>query len=516
MRESLNMLSNQVREIWRQFGASQRMSVVMSLMVAAAALGALLYWGTRPDFRVLYSNLTLTDSAQMREKLDEAKIPVKLGQSGMSISVPASKLYSARLMLAAEGLPGDSSTGFELFEQPKFGLTDFAQKVNYQRALQGELERTVTAMQGIRAARVMLVLPKEHLFSSKEERRSQASVMLTLNGSVAISDSQVQSIVHLLASSVQNLDPTQVTVTDQSGHLLTRSHSADTVMEHGNEQLDVQDRTEQRLVEKAQDILDRALGVGNSIVRVSVLLNFSDTEQRNEIFDAENRVATSERIVSEDKSVGGGRAGGRAGIVANVSVGNPADMKFATSGNKDKTEEIYMEYVVPSNVSMIRQKGVRVEQISVAVCLAQKGETIRSEAEIKAISELVSNALGVNAKRTDTIHVSEMPFVAPQQPAKLDWWERLPVGYDTIFKGMGGLVALCAVFGVGRKVKRALLASNPSLDAPINEAREEERERILKEEPLGMENHLEVVGQLAMDNPKAVAAWITNAAEWKG
>ncbi|MDF7800922.1 flagellar basal-body MS-ring/collar protein FliF [Pontiellaceae bacterium B1224] len=510
------MLSKQVREIWRQFGAPQRMSVVMSLMVATSVLAALLYWGTRPDYRVLYSNLTLTDSAQMREKLEEAKVPVKLGQSGMSISVPASKLYTARLMLAAEGLPGDSSTGFELFEQPKFGLTDFAQKVNYQRALQGELERTVTAMQGIRAARVMLVLPKEHLFSSAEERRSQASVMLTLNGATAIGDAQVQSIVHLLASSVQNLDPTQVTVTDQTGHLLTRSHNADSVMEHGNEQLDVQERTEQRLVEKAQDILDRALGIGNSIVRVSVALDFSDTEQRNEMFDAENRVATSERIVSEDKSAGGERAGGRAGIVANVSVGNPTDMKLDASGNKDKSEEIYTEYVVPSNVSMVRQKGIRIEQLSVAVCLAQKGDAARSEMEIKAISELVSNALGVSTTRSDTIHVSEMPFIAPQQPAKQDWWERLPVTYDTIFKGMGGMVALCVVFGASRKVKRALLASTPSLETPINEARDEERERILKEEPLEMENHLEAVGQLARENPKTVAAWITNAAEWNG
>lgn len=516
MRESLNILSNQVREIWRQFGVSQRMSIVTSFMVAAVALGALLYWGTRPDYRVLYSNLTLTDSAQMREKLEEAKVPVKLGQSGMSISVPASKLYAARLMLASEGLPGDSSTGFELFEQPKFGLTDFAQKVNYQRALQGELERTVTAMQGIRAARVMLVLPKEHLFSSEEERRSQASVMLTLNGSGAIGDAQVQSIVHLMASSVQNLDPAQVTVTDQSGHLLTRSHSADSVMENGNEQLDVQERTEQRLVDKAQDILDRALGTGNSIVRVSVALDFSDTEQRNEMFDAENRVATSERIVSEDKSAGGGRAGGRAGIVANVSVGSPNDMQLDASGNQDKSEEIYTEYVVPSNVSMIRQKGIRMEQLSVAVCLAQKGDAVRTEAEMTAISELVSNALGVSKTRSDTIHVTEMPFIAPQQPAKLDWWERLPVGYDTIFKGMGGLVALGAVFGASRKVKLALLASNPSLDTPINEAREEEQERILKEDPLDMENHIETVGKLARDNPKTVAAWITNAAEWNG
>ncbi len=281
MQDSLNMLSKQVREIWRQFGPSQRLSVVMSLLAVVAILGALLHWSSRPDYRVLYSNLSLTDASQMREKLDEAKIAVKLGQSGMSISVPASKLYSARLMLAAEGLPGDSSIGFELFEQPKFGLTDFAQKVNYQRALQGELERTIASMRGIRSARVMLVLPKDHLFADEEDRKAQASVLLNLNGSIALGDSQVQSIVHLLASSVQRLGPTQITVTDHTGRLLTRSHNTDDVMEHGSEQLDLQERTEKRLVEKAQAILDRAMGGGNSIVRESELLDYSDIEKRD-------------------------------------------------------------------------------------------------------------------------------------------------------------------------------------------------------------------------------------------
>ncbi len=515
MLDSLNMLSKQVREIWKQFGASQRVNVILSLMAVLGAVSGLLYWSTRPDYRVLYSNLTLADSSQMREKLEDAKIPVKLGQSGLSISVPASKLYTARLMLASEGLPQDSSTGFELFEQPKFGLTDFAQKVNYQRALQGELERTISSMQGVRSARVMLVLPKETLFATDEDRKAQASILLNLAGAISIGDAQVQSIVHIVASSVQNLDPSQVTVTDQAGNLLTRLHSADNSMEHSSEQLDVQERTEQRLVEKAQSILDRALGVGNSIVRVNVSIDFSDVEKRQETFVADGRVATSERIVTEDKSTGG-KSGGPAGVVANVSVGSPENMTVNSGAGKDKSEEITTEYVVPSDVSVIRQKGNRIENLTVAVCLAQ-GETPRDEAAIKAISDLVSNALGVNVSRSDTIHVTELPFVAPQQPAKPAWWEQLPISYDSIFKGMGGLVALCAVFGASRKVKASLVANNPSIDIPINEAREQEQEeRIMKEKPMDLQEQLDMVNQLAKDNPKTVAAWITSAAEWNG
>jgi flagellar M-ring protein FliF len=571
MRDSLNMLSKQTGEIWRQFGASQRLSIILSLLVAVATLGTLVYWSARPEYRVLYSNLTLEDSSKMREKLDEEKIPVKISQSGMSISVPASDLYTARLKLASEGLPGDSSIGFELFEQPKFGLTDFAQKVNYQRALQGELERTIGAMKGIRTARVMLVIPKEKLFSTEDERKAQASVLLNLNGALALSEDQVQSIVHLLASSVQNLEPSQVTVTDQAGHLLTDTSASGTAMDRGNDQLDVQERTEKRLVEKAQAILDRALGVGNSIVRVSVDLDFSDIEERNEAYDPENKVATSERIMTSDKttSSNGRAAGGRAGIVANVAVDNPASMKLDVGGNKDSTEELFTEYAVPLKVSMVRQNGVRLSHLSVAVCLAQVGDTARTEDQINAIAALVSNAVGVNVARADTVHVTEMPFVAPDQPAKQGWWQTLPVDYNSIFKGMGSLVGLCAVFGATRKVKGVLLASTPSLNAPIDEAHglghddseeeeaEHEHDRLIgdeildddmekaegseeetdeeseeeeaheepeeepheepEEEPevvIGLEDQLAAMAKMAKENPQNLASWIANTVDW--
>jgi len=515
MLDSLNMLSKQVREIWRQFGVPQRVSVAMSLMAAVAILGTLLYWSARPDYRVLYSNLSLEDASKMREKLDESKIPVRLGQSGMSISVPAGNLYSARLLLAADGLPGDSSTGFELFEQPKFGLTDFAQKVNYQRALQGELERTISSMQGIRSVRVMLVLPKDGLFVSDEERKAQASVLLNMNGSIVMGDGQVQSIVHLLASSVQGLAPEKVTVTDETGRLLTRSRTADDVLGSGSEQFDVQERTEKRLVAKAQDILDQALGVGNSIVRVSVDLNFSDIEERDETYDAENRVATSERIISESKSSGKG-AGGRAGVVANVSVGDPSNMKVDTNAGKDKSEELINEYAIPTKVTVTRQKGVTVQQLTVAVALAQ-GEVPRTKEQIALISALIANALGVDSSRGDDIQVSELQFVVPQPPAEPTWFEKMPIDYDSIFKGLGGIVALTVVFGASRKVKALLVANNPALEEPINAAHEQEQEHLLKDHPPQTTgDQMDMVSRMARENPKMVAAWITNAANWNG
>lgn len=514
MLESINVLGKQIREIWHQFGAAQRFNAIMSLLVVVGVIAALLHWSARPDYRLLYSNLSLEDASAMREKLDEAEITVKLGQSGMSLSVPAADLYRARLMLASSGLPNDNSTGFELFEQPKFGLTDFAQRVNYQRALQGELERTISSMQGIRSARVMLVLPKERLFASVDERSAQASIMLTLKGSVAMGDAQVQSIVHIVAGSVQSLDPSNVTVSDQNGHLLTRASSGENSIENSNEQLALQERTETRLAEKAQAMLDRALGAGNSIVRVSVTMDFSDIEQRSEVYDAENRVVKSEHITSEDESGGSSGAGGAAGLVANVPVGDPSAMKMAGNPKQTKKQDISTEYVVPMDVRMVRQTGARLQNMTVAVCLA-KGSEARSDEEMQALQELVSNAVGLQASGTDTIHVTEMTFASAPEPPAAKWWEELPVSYDALFKGAGGLMALGLIFGVSRRVMNTMLASNPALEFPFNDVNEKVQEQVRHEDPMALEDQLEALSRLARSNTKTVAAWINAVDDWE-
>lgn len=510
MSNALTTLMGQTRQIWQQFETAQRMSIIMALIVVSGVIGGLLYWSTRPDFRLLYSNLTLADAAKMREKLDEAKIQVKLGQSGQSISVPAADLYTARLMLAADGLPRDSSTGFELFEEPKFGLTDFAQKVNYQRALQGELERTIGAIQGVRSARVMLVLPKDQLFSSAKEKVAQASILLNLNSGVALSDPQIQSIVQLVSGSVQSLDASQVVITDQTGRLLSRSHHGGDTFDASNEQLAVQERAEKRLEEKAQTILDRVLGVGNSIVRVSLVFDFSDQEQQAQVYDAEKRVATSERVSSEDKTDGRGGAssGGPAGLMASVSVKNPSEM-HVDQKNSNKKEELLTEYVVPSTISKTVRKGVRVEQTTVAVCLARGAEK-RTEEELKSISQLISNAVGLNPERKDSIQVSEMPFSTPAPLPPAAWWDRLPFHLDALAKGFGGIAVIGAMFGVAHRLKTTMLAGAPQVESPLNEVKQQLQDYMPDDKPKALRDQLAVITELARENPKSVANWITN------
>ena len=163
---AVSLLFRQLKTIWDHFGSNQKISIVLALLATLGAIGAILYVSSRPEYRLLYFGMSLESAARAREVLEEAKIPVQLRDGGNSLYVPSGDVYRGRLLLAGSNLPADTSAGFEMFEQPKFGLTEFAQQVNYQRALQGELERTISSMDGVQGARVLLVMPRDRLFST--------------------------------------------------------------------------------------------------------------------------------------------------------------------------------------------------------------------------------------------------------------------------------------------------------------------------------------------------------------
>jgi len=302
MAGSMSVLGRQLGSIWQHFGVNQKVSIVLALVATIALIGGLLTWSARPDYRLLYSGLSLEDAAAARERIEDEKIPVQLRDSGRSIYVPAKDVYRCRLLLAAEGLPKDSSTGFELFEQPKFGLTDFAQRINYQRALQGELERTINAMSGIRSCRVTLVLPQRSLFATEAEKMAKASIMLTIADGDSLSAAQVRSIQQLVAGSVEGLTSSAIAVTDQNGRMLAKGAASEEGLEAASDQWEIQVKLEDLLERKAQEMLDIALGAGRSLVRVSATLDFSRVEKRKETYDPAGRVVIGETISSETSS----------------------------------------------------------------------------------------------------------------------------------------------------------------------------------------------------------------------
>lgn len=518
MFEALGVLKLQIFEIWKRFGINQKTSIILVFLACLAAFGGLIYWSTRPDYRLLYSGLSLTDASAMREKLLESKINVTIGDAGRSLFVPANDVYSARLMLASEGFPKEVTTGFELFEQPKFGLTDFAQQINYQRALQGELERTLTAMNNIQSARVTLVLPKERLFATESEKKARASIMLTLLPGATLPGAQVRSVTHLVASAVPGLMPDNITVADQHGRLLSAASPAQTELDHAaqaGDQFTLRRSVETQLEKNVQEMLDAFLGDKRSVVKVSADMDFSRIEKRLEQYDKEGRVVKAERIMSES-SARPGAAGSPVGATVNVPVQNPGNAQVEQAQAKTKKENIETEYLVPGGVESVSRTGARVQRLSVSVCIAKGGQP-RSDEEMKSISELVQAAVGyVNdpaGGRADSVEVKEMDFVIPETvPVPLI--HRLPFSLESIARGAAMAMLLLAVFLAGRRIMRSIKVEGVDVGAPVRSLAGGGRPaEAMVEEHREVDVDLYETLQNVKEDPKKAAAWITRAIE---
>lgn len=512
MGNSLGLLGRQLGEIWHHFGVNQKVNTILALFIVIGVIGGLLYWSSIPSYRLLYSGLTMEDAAAAQEKLSDEKVPVQLKDSGTSIYVPAGDVYRCRLLLVADGIPKNATTGFELFEQPKLGLTDFAQKVNYQRALQGELERTISAMEGITSAKVLLVLPKDKVFASESDKKATASIMLNVVGGTVLTPLHVRSIKQLVGSSVPGLSANSIAITDQYGRMLAKGSSdSDAGIEAANEQLEAQAKLEELLAAKAQAMLDMAFGIGKSIVRVSALMDFSQIEKRDEKLDAENRVVISENIMSENTSTPGMSSGGPASV--NVGDGKVSmDQSLSTT----KKEDINTEYKVPSGYEHKIEKGARITSLSVSVCVA-KGETARTPEQLKSLENMVKSAVGIvdgSLTRKDTIQVVEMEFPVPEPMAKASFLQSMPVSLTSIGNGVAAIVLLIVIMIGSRKIINNLSVQRAEVGMPVGmlagAGGGAGGGMVPPGAGAGLEANLDTVTRLAEQNPNAVAAWITS------
>lgn len=517
MTGAISLLFRQIGAIWNHFGINQKVSIVLALLATLAAIGGVLYASSRPDYRLLYSGMTLEDAARAREQLEEAKVPVQLRDHGNSIYVPAANVYRSRLLLAQAGLPRDTSTGFELFEQPKFGLTEFAQQVNYQRALQGELERTISSMDGVQGVRVMLVMPRDRLFASEKDKSASASIMLSMKRGAHLSDAQVASIGQLVGTAVPGLAEGNVTITDQQGRLLSDPRDReDEALGSPRKHMDLRRAVEEELTKKAQDMLDRAIGSGQAIVRVSADLDFRQVERYNETYNAEGRVVVRETISTENSSEPITLAG--AGM-SRVAVGSPSDIVLEQAMGQLRREDVDTEYRVPSGRETIVDKGGKVARLSISVSVAQ-GEQPRDAEALQQIERMVRSAVGFSSQRQDTIEVIEMPFAAlPSSPESqgIHWWHRMPVMPETAFRVMMGLALLFTLYAFSRKALRQLSVQREDAGTPVAElagGEHGETKHLSEYEPFeGMtqSEELEYVSRLAEQNPAAIATWIDQA-----
>lgn len=412
---------------FNELPVSRRLGLLIALAAAVAGLIAVTLWTQQPEMQVLFSNLAPDDAGAIVEKLKELKVPYEVGAGGGSILVPAAQVHDLRLQLAAQGLPHGGGIGFEIFDRTTLGVSEFVQKLNYRRALQGELARTIAQMPEVARARVHLVVPERRLFSSEQDR-ARASVVLSLRGNNTLSKSQIQGIVHLVASSVEGLQPRDVTVVDGHGRLLSEAGDDGSSRLTGT-QLEYQRSLEKDIETRIQTMLERIVGANKAVVRVSSVLDFRQVEMTEERFDPNGQVVRSEQRTQEKSSGTSGIAGGVPGVASNVPSGEsaePAQMSTNSSVNKNET----VNYEISRTVSKIIEPTGTIKKLSVAVLVDGTYEPVkpsgeqaasgakenarkyvpRTEAEMKQIEEIVKKAMGYSEERQDQVEVVNVQF----------------------------------------------------------------------------------------------------------
>ncbi len=418
MNKNLGKLVQQLGEIWRQLGTSQRISVLAATFVLIAGLSTIALWSSRTEYGLLYGRMADGESARVVAALDDAKVPYKIGSGGSSIMVPADKVYAMRMQLASKGIPRGDGVGFEIFDKPNFGISDFVQRANYVRAVQGELGRTIGQLDEIESARVMIVLPENRLLLDKD-KYATASVFVRVRGNSQLPTQSINSIRFLVANSVEGLKPNHVSVVDNLGNVLSENTDNDSLTGLSSSQLTSRRNLEQYLGKKAQDLLEKVLGPGQAIVRVSADINYDTISKTEEKFDPDGQVIRQQ--TKNDDSVDSSTSGSSSpvGISANTST----ETNSATGAgpvNNSKTRKITstVDYEIGKTTSSTVQAAGGIKRIAAAVTVAARMEGTgterkpvnRTPEEIEKLRRVVSNAIGVDATRGDSISLEELAF----------------------------------------------------------------------------------------------------------
>lgn len=418
----------------------------IGLMVAIAAIIAIvvgsMMWTQAPEYRVLYSNLSDRDGGAIIESLQQMNVPYKFSEGGGAVLVPADKVYEARLKLASQGLPKGGNVGFELMENQKFGTSQFLEQVNYQRALEGELARSVQAMSSVLSARVHLAIPKPSVFV-KDQQKPSASVVLALQPGRALDAGQVNAIVHLISSSVPEMSAKSVTLVDQNGTLLSAMRETGTELLDAT-QLKYLRQIEQDYVKRIEDIITPLVGASNVRAQVTADLDFSQAEQTSESYGpnqppnqaAVRSTQTSESLNSSPNPAGvPGALTNQPPVPATAPIVNPPSaVAAASSGVTSTHKEATTNFEVDRTIRHTKLPVGGIKRISVAVVVNHRTVTEKngkiatkplSDDEKAQITALVKEAMGFDAKRGDSLEVINSAFNddsanLPDVP----WWKQ--------------------------------------------------------------------------------------------
>ena len=463
---------------FNQFTINQRFIILLALAGSIAGLVAVTLWTQQPDMQVLFANLAVDDASGIIDKLKDAKVPYETANGGTTVLVPSAQVHDLRLELAGQGLPHGGGVGYEIFDRTTMGMSDFVQKLNYRRALQGELARTIAQMPEVERARVHLAIPERRLFATEQDR-ARASVVVSLRASQTLSKAQIQGVVHLVSSSVEGLQSRDVTVVDGHGNLLSNTSSDESAGLSGT-QMEYQRTLEKDIETRIQTMLERIVGVNKAVVRVSSVLDFRKIETTEERYDPNGQVVRSEQRGQEKSSGVNGTSGGVPGVESNVPGGTEAE-GGQSSSNNNQTKNETVNYEISRTVSRIVEPTGTIKKLSVAVLVdgtyeggGKAGEggadqpkkyVPRSEDEMKRIEEIVKKAMGYSTERQDQVEVVSIQFgLGAEEPT--GGVEAAPdaskVWMPYVRYAVGGLLFFLIFFMVVRPLMVMLVQSAPA------------------------------------------------------
>jgi len=464
------------------------------MLFAAASLMlvgfiGLVLWSSEKPYRAVYAGMAEKDAATVVEMLQKEHIPYRL-EGGGTVMVPENQVYQVRMKLAGQGLNPSGTTGFEIFDQSnEFGLSDFTRKINLQRAMQGELARTIEVMPQVSAARVHLVMPKESAFAERD-RKATASVMLQLSGAQHLPKNTILAIQSLVAASVPEMNIADVTVVDASGTLLSSSEK-ETPSSEGQTLQEYQSKLEQGLEQRLTGMLEQIVGEGQSVVRVSADIDREFIDQQSTRYNPDEQVLRSSKSIQESHSSSSSGAMGVPGLASNTPGGNQATVNNAQAATPQpediaKHSEDVNNYEISSTSEHRIVPFGNIKKLSVAAIVGvhmttdDKGVqtfTPRSSAELAEIQTLVERAMGYDEDRGDSVSVQSMPLVdisSPADGAALDEAEARVFYMQAARYGIAALALMLLGWFVLRPLAKRIqesashagITAKPALSAP--------------------------------------------------
>ena len=471
----LNEAGGQIKNLLATLSPAKKITLAVLIISTVAGFIMLMTWTGRQDYRSLYNGLAPEDAGEILTYLKAQKIPYRISENGTGIQVPQDKVHECRMALASQGLPQGGGIGFEVFDNTKIGMTEFVQNVNYQRALQGELSRTINRIAEVESSRVHIVMPEKSLFIEQEEPAT-ASVVVKLRRGQWLNQEQVKGIVHLVSSSVSRLKPDNVTVVDTSGKMLAGFSDRSEQSRLSSDQLEYQANLERNLESRIKSMLEKALGRDKAIVRLSCSLDFTRQEMTEERYYPENRVVRSEQVLQEKSGQPSSIPAGIPGVSSNITQGpnsvSEGESKFEKN---DRT----VNYEIGKRTSRTIEPMARIKKISVAVVVdgnyqpQEKPDGTfdstyqpRSDQEMAQLEKIIKSTINFDAERGDVVEVVNIPFQVdkvpspPEEETPPGWTERLGPFMDPIKYTLLGIFLLFSFLFVVRPIIKWLTAAS--------------------------------------------------------